>query len=168
MTAQPELLNWPNIDQVAAATGLSRRTLERQLAAGEWNTRKRPRSGMKPETVFDPDQVAARAPAPLSSVVRANPATDPAKLAESKEDWGMIAEIAAMVCQQVLSAIAPPPEPEAKPLFVDLREASEITGLSTTCLRGLIKDGNLPHVLDRDPKRHQKTPRVRRADLNGL
>lgn len=55
MSPQVDISGWPNIDQVSAATGISRRTLERELAAGKWQTGKRQRPGVKPETVFDPD-----------------------------------------------------------------------------------------------------------------
>lgn len=167
MSPQEEISGWPNFDQVIAETGISRRTLERQVSKGEWATRKRIRQGGGNETVFDPDQVAARVPAPHSSVVRtappAAPATVPAMAEAPEVNMSAVAEIAAAICQQLM-AVMVPPVPAPQSIFVDLDEAARISGLNKSCLRGLIDTGRIGHVMDTSKSRH-KIPKIRRADL---
>ena len=176
MSPKIDLSGWPNIEQVAAATGISRRTLERELAAGKWQTQKRPRQGAKPETVFDPDQVAARMPANPSSVVKApvtaNDSANPATMAEAAIEGGVslsaIAQIVSMVCEQFMGMMVPEsPEvlAESRCRFVALEDASEITGLSAGCIRRLALEGKLTYAMDRNGHGDYRVMKIRRADL---
>lgn len=168
MSPQTDISGWPNIDQVSATTGISRRTLERELSAGKWQTEKRKRHGARAEVVFDPDQVAARMPAPRSAVVPASDSASVAKVAETQEtglSFELIAQVVAMAVQQVMGTMTPP-QSEPQPMFVDLEEASRLTGLSVGCLRSLVKERRLLHVLDRRSHHSgHRVPKVRRADL---
>lgn len=165
MSPQVNIATWPNIEQVAAQTGISRRTIERELSAGKWRTQKRRRTNARPEVVFDPEQVASRMPVGHASVVKAVPATM-AETAGTEEPitWNGVAELAGAICQQILGALMPAAE-EEKTLYVGLDEASKITGLSVGCLRKRVKEGELTAMYDADKSRHYTVPKVRRGDL---
>lgn len=169
MSPQTDISTWPNFARVTAQTGIGRRTLERQIAAGKWQTRKRPNPPKKHEVVFDPEQVAARTPPPVRSVVQAS-ATETAHtgaLAEMREapvTLAGIAEVVAMVCERIIGA--PQAEPAAKPLFVDLEEASRITGLSEGCLRKLIGEQAFRPLRYREG--NLRVTKVRRAELEAF
>jgi hypothetical protein len=169
MSPQTDISAWLNFDQVAARTGIARRTLEREVAAGKWQTRKRPNPPKKAETVFNPEEVAARIPPPVQSVVRhsAMESDNTAALAEMDQapvTLAGIAEVVAMVCERIIGA--PQPVPEPKPLFVDLDEAKTITGLSEGCLWKLIADEKISCIRYREDNR--RVTKVRRAELEAF
>lgn len=169
MSPQTDFSKWLTFDQVTAHTGIARRTLEREVAAGKWRTRKRPNPPKKAETVFNPEEVAARLPPPVQSVVRhsATESDNTAALAEMDQapvTLAGIAEVVAMVCERIIGA--PQPAPEAKPLFVDLEEAITITGLSEGCLWKLIAEGKIASIRYREGNR--RVTKVRRAELEAF
>lgn len=165
MSPQTDISRWMTFDQVTAATGIARRTLEREIAAGKWQTRKRPNPPKKAEVVFDPELVAARIPPPVHSVVRQSDNT--AAMAEMDQmpvTLAGIAEVVAMVCERIMGA--PQAAPDDKPLFVDLEEASRITGLSEGCLWKLIGDNAITCLRYREGGR--RVTKVRRAELEAF
>jgi len=153
---------------VAAQLGISERSVDRLAESGHLQFRMRPRGGIRPERVYNPDQVVARLPPSPSSLVRQSAALaqlvgssirSAASVAESSEPQTITA-----VVQGLLAALKPEPipaPPAPQPLWIGLDAASTVTGLSVTCLRKMIKAGRLNCIRDRAVK-------VRRSDLDKL
>ncbi len=171
MSPQTDISGWPNIDQVMAQTGKSRRTLEREVKAGKWHTRQRARPGVRPEVVFHPDQVAARTPPPTSWVTKGVPVMMPpdTAMAETQEP-GIPLDMITQVVTAVFERFAGVGQvaPAAQKLFVTLDEASELSGLSAGLLRKAAKEGKLTHALDADKSRHYTVVKIKRAALEAF
>lgn len=175
MSPQIDISAWPNIDQVAAVTGISRRTLERELADGKWRIRKRKRASGRPETVFDPDQVGARTPAAHTSVVPADavPARDSAntasvaEMAEIPGEGAHLLQLMVGAFQQVMQGAAA--APVERTLFLALEEASERSGLSPELLAKLARAGKMRFLMDLNSHRNNYSAmKIFTADLEKL
>ena len=165
-----DLSTWLTNPEAAARMGISERTLDRRCAAGEGPERRnRPRPGLKPEVVNNPDDVE-RLATPKPHVM-----PDP----DLPADWG------SLVPRPQTTAVAPRPSSadvlpalldrvagavewwlaETRPaplaLYLTLPQASAYTGLSVAFLRRLIRTGKLPVIRDRSLK-------ARRLDLDNL
>jgi excisionase family DNA binding protein len=153
-----DLSGWITKPDAARSLGISERTLDRRCDAGEGpERRERSRTGMKPEPVFNPDDVE-RLAAPRAHVMPAQSAAlSPLPIPTSADALSMVLDrIAAAVENRLGEA-----RPEPLALYLDLRQASDYTGLSLAFLRRLIADGKLPAVRDRAIK-------VARRDLDNL
>lgn len=149
MTPQLDLSNWLNSADVQAALGISESTLDREVKAGRWQPRKRFRDGKKPERVFSPDEVYSRVQKPPTELVRQEPIPSiPSPVTELTEmppvSWPAIIHL---VESLIGTAV-----PESPKLWVKLKEASEITGLSVTGMRKLIDAGKMLAIKDRSIK----------------
>lgn len=155
-----DLSKWINDAEVCAWLGISDRTLYREVKSGALHPQFRPRPGIKPERVFDPEEVRGRLPAPPMRVMppvsphaagsATLPATIPPDAALADTDV-IIARLLDMVAESQR-----PPKP-----WATLEEASAELGLSRAFLRRLVKSGALDAVRDRHVK-------VRREDLEDL
>ncbi len=153
------LSSWLTEPEAAERLRISERTLRRRCERGEGpERRERQRDGVRPEPVYNPDDVARLAAAP--PVVMADESAlaprvpdiwpDPRKLPPVLEEL-------AVVLRQRLQE--PPPKSPAR--YHTLKAASARTGLSVAFLRRLIADGRLKALRDRALK-------VLEADLDNL
>jgi hypothetical protein len=149
MSPEVDISGWPSEAQVAAMLGVSERTLRREAAKGQWQTRARQRPGKKSETVYNPDQVAARMPPPPSSIVRSKPddLDNQDSLSELAEftpvTWPAVVDLV-----RTLLAELQPVEPQPQKRFVTAKQAAEIAGLSEGCIRRMMREGKLPYLTD--------------------
>lgn len=163
MTPQLDLSNWLNDAEVCARLGVSPRWIDREADAGRLHPLKRPVKGRRPERVFSTEEVEARIQRPPAEVARreavapnAPPAAELAGLPEIT--WPAIFQFMERAIDS-LGAKLTHPEPPA--LWVHLKQAAAITGLSVTALRKLIDRGDLVALRDRAIK-------VRREGLAGI
>ena len=158
-TSNNHLEAWLTTAEVAARLGVSESTLDREVRAGRWQTRYRPREGRKPERVFAPHEVEAREPKPVTEVVRHEPvnASNSVSLTKSPESTPSLAFPDPTPAILRFAALVAP----AKPRWLTLDQASEYTGLSRPFLVRLIRAGQLPAIRDRAIK-------VREADLDNI
>jgi excisionase family DNA binding protein len=163
-----DLSTWLSKPEAAARLGISERTLERMIDADKGpECRIRPRTGKRPEPVYNPQDVdaLAAAAAPKPAV---NPPAGPAnsrQLVPTGEDSMPSSLALGIELIEQLARIAnrarPEPAPTPPALWLTIPEAAVYTGLSQAFLRRLARSGELPSVRDRKTK-------VRRADLDSL
>ena len=141
-----DLSTWLTKPDAAARLGISERTLDRLCEKGEGPERRdRPRVGLKPEPVYNPDDVD-RLAAPKAHVMPAQTAavaTRPS--APSADVLSLVLDRIAGAVEGRLSQALPSPEP----LYLTLPQASAYTGLSMAFLRRLISTEKLPALRDR-------------------
>ncbi|MGH9583325.1 MAG: hypothetical protein ACRD4O_10350 [Bryobacteraceae bacterium] len=136
-----ELSRWPTVAEAAALLKLSRRSLERRIAAGEIEMRKRARPGKKPEPVCNPRDLEELAP-------QAH-ALPPMRLASIPPMAAESGAIAAMLREWL--SITPgdrKPAEDSQRRWLTLEEAAQFSGLSARFLgrkRGQlgVKDGRI-------------------------
>jgi len=159
MSPQPDLSKWLPNAQVCAQLGISPRTLDTWVTADRLHPQYRKRTGLRSERVFDPEEIAAQLPPPRTSVVRspesipqlAQPSAQISQsVAESAQTGleALVAQVAGQLMQQLLPALLPAPEPPPDPMYIHLKRAAEITGISEGGLRRLIKAKNLSAIQD--------------------
>lgn len=152
-----DLSTWLSEPETAARLGISTRTLQRKCAAGEGpERRERQKPGVRPEPVYNPDDVARLAAFP-PAVFSRDSAIVPRTGGEITVPPGSIIEQLAAALHKRLQE--PPPRPPAR--WLDLRSASARTGLSVAFLRRLIASGRLKAIRDRSIK-------VLQCDLDNL
>lgn len=126
-----DLNQWYTIDQAAAVTGLSRKTLERRIAAGNISAAKRPQPGRRPAIVLAPETVEALTTAPpavtLPPLVAPHPPPPNAP--------------------PLIITTAPPPPPHI-PHWLTLDQAAYLSGITPATLRNFCKCGILRHIRD--------------------
>lgn len=177
----PDYATWLTKQQAAEAIGVTTKTVERFVQAGQIQQARWQRDGRGPAlAVYQPDDVARiaqeRRPGPLppflvpgsnlpangngnsslgkpSALAIAPPAVSPIRDNASGEDLLRALVTAAVTAMSQTS--------QTSTLFVDLREASLATGLTQAYLRRLIEDGTLKAIRDRGW-------RIRRKDLEAL
>lgn len=140
-----QLETWLTEDEAAARMGISVRTLRRKAAAGDGpEKRDRPRRGLRPEPVYNPDDVARLAEpppavfAPSSQIgLRA-----PEGLIAHPPQLSAFEQLASLLHSRVLAQGRPPAR------WLTLKQAREATGLSVTLLRRLIASGALRAIRD--------------------
>lgn len=147
MTPRLDLSKWLTDEQVSARLGISQRTLFREVAAGKWQPQMRQRDGKRPERVFSPEEVEARMPSPPTVLVRRDPDQMPPmspEVAEMAElppvTWPAIVDLV----QGVIASASPAPQT----VWVKLKEASAITGISVKALIRLVRAGEVPGIFD--------------------
>jgi len=128
---------WPSKFDLVKELGLSERTLERKIAAGELRREFRNVPGRKPISIIHPDDAAKlkavtleAVPAEKSAVIRKPPQGDMAPLVAALTD----AFVAALSKVQAIQ----PPEPQKAPqdkLWLSLKEAIRYSGLPGEYLR---------------------------------
>jgi len=163
----PDLSNWLTKAEAATHLQISERTLDRRCDAGTGpERRERPRPGLKPEPVFNPDDVA-RLAAPKAHVMPpADFGIEPATLpAPARKHESQIArqpapnDVLSLVLDRIAGAMEAKMQPPA--LYLTLPEARAYSGLSLALLRRHVKQGKLPSILDGATK-------VRRVDLDNF
>lgn len=151
--------HWHDKHQASTLTGMSVKTIERLAAKGEIQQAERPRPGLRPATVYNPDDIgrikAEREPGAFLMPQTAPPVSQPGAMvpAAAPVNWGTWLE---------RFAPAPPPQPPTIRRFLTIAEAAEASGLSMNFLRHAIKTASLPAVRD------GRTWKVRRDDLDKL
>jgi hypothetical protein len=160
-----DLSTWLNKPEAAARLGISERTLDRRCDAGEGpERRERPRAGLKPEPVCNPDD-GERLAAPKAHVLPAE-TTAPRIIGN---DISIPPRPSGDVIPALLDRVAGAVEwwmAETRPaphiaLYLTLPQASAYTGLTVAMLRRLIRTGRLASIRDRALK-------VRRVELDKL
>lgn len=137
-----------NDAQVCEALKISPRELYRRVDAGKLHPHKRPRPGTKPERVFDPEEVDSLKPAPVAIALRPQEPIPPippdsAELAGLPPlTWPAVLDLVQNVVADLGVAAAP------ETVYMRLKEASEVTGLSYKFLRRLVASGDLEAVKD--------------------
>jgi excisionase family DNA binding protein len=158
-----DLSTWIPKAEAAGRLGISERTLDRRCDAGTGpERRERPRPGLKPEPVYNPDDVE-RLAVPKTHVmpnglpVASGEAIQLASYAAEQICLRQLADVWLMEAKSV------PPVPPLLPpaLYLTLPQASAYTGLTVTLLRRLIQAGKLTAIRDR-------TMKVKRTDLDNI
>jgi len=153
-----DLSTWLTESEAAERLGMSERTLREHCKEGKGPERRmRKREGLKPQPVYNPedvDRLAASPPAVFSSNSALTPRVQiPAGLMAPGSPLEQLVKLLANRLQE------PPPRPPAR--WLDLRAANARTGLSVALLRRLIAAGRLKAIRDRSIK-------VLQADLDNL
>jgi excisionase family DNA binding protein len=161
--------NWPTKPEAAAAIGVTTKTLERLVQAGQIQQASWRRQGRGPLlAVYEPGDVARlareRQPSPLPPFLV--PATGNGKtgnngnhvdaMARAELPGDDLLRVLVAAAMRVMSQTSQTP-----PRFVTLAEAAAVSGLSQAYLRRLIADGTLKAIRDRGW-------RIRRTDLEAL
>lgn len=152
-----DLSTWIPKAEAAARLGKSERTLDRMGDDGP-ERRLRPREGLKPEVVFNPDDIEKMVAAQRSKAIAPTSPLAPAstqQLALRKDAPAIALEFQELFARGLEAARRGPG------LWLNLAEASAYSGLSIALLRRLIRAGVLLAIRDRAVK-------VRRADLDNL
>ena len=158
--------HWHDKKEAASLTGMSVKSIERLAARGEIQQAERPRPGQRPATVYNPDDIARiaaeRAPAPFVMPPEKTSVSQPGSIQGAAMTPAQRPDMAAF--GTFLEAFRQEVKPKAKQptRFVELEEASEISGLSRRYLRTAVKAGTLAAVRD------GRTWKVRREDLDRL
>jgi len=136
---------WYSKSEAASVMGVSVATVERMAQRGELQRRYVPRVGKRPEVQYSAADVDARQPrAAAAHVVQDAPgAMVPAAAVAGGGGPGSVGELlaavlAVMETRSLGAGMLPP-----APLWVDLEEASRITGLSLRWLREAVQVGQL-------------------------
>lgn len=177
----PDYATWVTKQQAAEAIGVTTKTVERLVQAGQIQQARWQRDGRGPLlAVYQPDDVARialerhRGPLPPFLVppgaeVPANgnghsglSAIDPRAISnqesESLVSGDDVLKVLVAAAVRVLSETSQTPT-----LYVTVRDAAAILGLSQADVHALIHDGDLPHRLTR-----RGGIRIRRKDLEQL
>lgn len=185
--AETDLSTWLSIGDAAAAIGCSTRTIERLGRSKQLEQRLRRQEGTPPVAVYNPDDVARiaserrRAPAPfvLPAVGTSNgnghraqgsglqDTTSTSALSQIRDTDDPIR----LFCAAMVRVLQSPPSPPlltslaesrgGERLFLTIREASVVSGLTLAYLRRACESGTLKAVKDRGW-------RIRRKDLEQL
>lgn len=161
---------WITKSEALHILGISERSLDRLVTKGTVEKRTRPRPGRTPEPVYMRSDVenAASPPAhvmPVSEHPRAGLHVAEHQAAPAQAAENIIAQLLAgltAVLTTAPRAIAAPPEPAARPQWLDLPAASTTSGLSERLLRSLIDGGMLPAIRD------GRTWKMRAEDLSAI
>jgi len=144
-TSTNHLEAWLTEDDAAERLNISVRTLRRKTAAGEGpEKRERRRPGVRPEAVYNPDDVArlALTPptvfAPTSQIGLRAPELQKA----APPQIAVFEQLASLLHTRVLAQ----PRPTAR--WMTMKQAAEATGLSVTLIRRLIASGRLRAIRD--------------------
>ena len=150
--AVKEKADWLTKHEAAKLIGTSERSIERLVQSGKITQRYLRVTGRRPIAILDPGDVETIRQETVAKVPPPVVETGTAKALTTVPSRGtdVIAIMAA------LSAAGSQPK-----LFLTLREASAVSGLTVAYLKRLIESGKLKHVRDRGMK-------VRRADLQKL
>lgn len=160
-----DLSTWYPKPEAARRMGISERTLDRRCESGSGpERRERPRPGLKPEPVYNPDDVE-RLATPKAHVMPADVAIpvderSPVPVARPSSP-DLLPALLDRVGSAVESWLAETRPPVPPALYLTLPQASAYTGLTVALLRRLVKAGKLAAIRDRAVK-------VRRADLENL
>lgn len=164
MTEATNLSEWLSVNETAGLLGISPRTLQRMVAQGKGpERRERECAGRRPEPVFNPRDVNGLVakknpprvmPREVAALTALNSGMTHGNLDALRHDGG--GGIVPLLSNLLTTAAL---RPAGSGKYIDLREASELSGLSITCLRRQIKIGALPSILDRCRK-------VRKSDLD--
>lgn len=158
----PDLSQWLNDDEAAGRLGISVRTLERNK---QLHPAHRPVAGRRPERCWNPEEIAAKVPPPMTRAMQLVSTVPPSMsgMAESSNlpalPGSMGAEAMEAVIMRLVEMVAAASQ-SPKP-WITLDEASDATGLSRKLLRRLIHNGQLQGVRDVSIKVH-------RGDLDQL
>lgn len=149
--ASQELATWLTKEEAAERLQTSVRSIERRIAAGEIEAKKRRKSGPKQsyETVVNPHDIDKLLPA--AHVVAATGATAPAS--SPRSDFNAPTTNFYDFFQALLATMATAattvghPSPPEKP-WLTLEEASDRCGLSVALLKELCRSGQLQAIRD--------------------
>lgn len=144
------LSEWPSESQAAEMLGTSVKTVLRYANDGKIEMRKRPRTGKKPENVFNPRDIEKLLP--KAHVMPTGESAD-------SEEWmnapmGKLNGVAripeqpitfAYVLSELLRRTTPPAIAPPRP-WITLEEAAEMSGLSTSYLLRQVKEGKVEGV----------------------
>jgi hypothetical protein len=136
VAAELSLADWPTIPEAAAKVGASQRTIERRIAAGEIETRTRPRPGKRPETVCHPRDIDKLLPP--AHVMPTNGST---ALQVRRTEIGPTFDAAVERIASILTSSRDTGGNVAitEKLWLTLDEAAELSGLGYSVLKGLAK-----------------------------
>jgi excisionase family DNA binding protein len=157
----PDLADWPERTEAAAALQIHPATLDRWVTSGKIRTAKRQRPGRKPAVVYNPADIAANTPdVPAYPSYVLPPEQQQLALTQPQQQGaGTNSTELVAIAAAIASAVSRPAEPQR---FLTIEEASELTGLTVTYIRRAIRDGMLRAVRD------GKAMKVRKTDLAGL
>ena len=156
--AQDKYATWYSKQEAAQRLGISERTLERKIEAGEISTAQRRIPGRKPMTVCSPADVDRLAEATAQPVVETLPAEEtlPVRQTKTKSVAGAAAASPAALLQVLAANLDRTPK-----LYLTLEEASAYTGLTQAYLMRKIQAKEVPAVRDVSWK-------IRRSELDKL
>ena len=177
-----DLSTWLTKPQAAEAIGVSTKQVERLQQAGKLEQRSRPQERGPHVAVYNPDDVARiaqeRSPTPAPFVLpagtaeavphgngtrRPGPAVESTALTIGESSIVGIDELRALVALALRTVLSQTSETSAvsPTVYVTLREAAAISGLSQAYLHRRIEEKTLPAIRDRGW-------RIRRKDLEAL
>lgn len=180
--AETDLTTWLSITDAAAQIGCSTRTVERLGRAKQLEQRLRRQEGTPPVAVYNTDDVARiaaerrRAPAPFVLPDGSNGnghgrALSPQSTSITTPAIAADDDPIRLVCAALVRVLQSPPSPPlvtslaessgGERLFLTIREASIVSGLTLAYLRRACESGTLKAVKDRGW-------RIRRTDLEQL
>jgi excisionase family DNA binding protein len=162
--AAPDLSSWPTTREAADTLQCSVKSIQRLIAAGKIEARKRQRKGKSPETICNPQDVSNLLPAAHimpATIPAAHPSGVAPKPANSHEIFPIAPALQGLGSLLASIATAATATPAAK-RWLTLQEASDSCGLSVRFLRRAILAGDLHAVRD------GRTWKIRREDLDKL
>jgi predicted DNA-binding transcriptional regulator AlpA len=148
--------DWLPMGEVIKATGMSERTIYRQVTMGRLKQAQRPIPGRRPLPVFDREDVQRLA----ESILKARPEIMPPGGAEMaltapNQTGELLAAMQAMILlhQEVLTLlrqqpamIAPAAAGSADALFLSIQEACRFTGLSAATIQAAARAGKVARI----------------------
>ena len=157
---------WLTDQEACARLGVSPRSLHRLVERHQLHPQFRPRSGNRPQRLFDPEEIQGHLPAPPTRVMPpVSPTVSPVLPTVQPVMPTMAAPAGALFSAlerfaNVLADRLGPPAPQA--LFLTLEQASEQIGLSVRLLKLLCAKGKIPAIRD------NRQWRVKRSDVEGI
>lgn len=152
--------DWLTKQQAATALSVSFRTLDKLVSDGKLQSAKRQQPGKPPATVYHPGDVETirkerQPPAHALPAVRAETSRSVAQTAQRPLELEALTAAFLTIVREDF----PPPAPK---LFLTIKEASHLSGLSQAYIKRAIACEMLPVVED------GRRIRIRRKDVEGL
>jgi len=160
MTQKLDLGQWLTKQQASEAIGVSSKTVEKLATEGKLQSAKRPQPGRPDAAVYHPDDVQRaaeeRRKQPGAFVVQRAVSELPEALPERfSKPMGEFYQHAAEALREVFRK-------PSQTLFLSVKEASEVTGLTQRYIHEQIEQGTLQAIQD------GRRTRIRRKDLEEL
>ena len=133
--------NWMTKAEVRLKTGVSERTLERKIQAGELRREFRNIPGRKPLAILNPEDVKKLTEKTLSPIPMKKAATETAITQR-----GLLPKPDRADTTAFLAALSPSRLTVDKKLYLTLKEAAEYSGLPITYLKRKVQEKGIPAV----------------------